>query len=183
VATPGITLPLFAGAAVILSIERLTYAWIWHHPGTFQVWCANTAVGPKAEPPDIVRALFFVFKAVQASVFFLWFYVHSGGALAPASFEVFPLVTGSTFIVTGQLLVVSAMTRLGRSGVFYGNRFGHEVRWCDEFPYSVMSHPQYVGAVLTIWGLFIAMRFPAPDWYYLPALETAYYIAGGFAER
>jgi phosphatidyl-N-methylethanolamine N-methyltransferase len=51
-----------------------------------------------------------------------------------------------------------------------------------EFPYSVLSHPQYVGAVLTIWGLFLMLRFPAADWYLLPLLETVYYAAGSCLE-
>jgi len=56
------------------------------------------------------------------------------------------------------------------------------VRRCQEFPFSVLSHPQYVGTLLTIWGLFLAARFPHDDWYALPILETAYYAAGAWLE-
>lgn len=42
-----------------------------------------------------------------------------------------------------------------------------------------MRHPQYVGAVLSIWGFFILLRYPEPDdWVTLPLLETAYYALG-----
>ena len=73
--------------------------------------------------------------------------------------------------------------RLGSVGVFYGTRFGHVVQWCTGFPFSLLSHPQYVGTVLSIWGLFLLTRYPAPDWFLLPLLETAYYVMGAIAER
>jgi methylene-fatty-acyl-phospholipid synthase len=73
--------------------------------------------------------------------------------------------------------------RLGAVGVFYGNRLGHTIPWCRTFPFSCLSHPQYVGTVLSIWGLFLAMRFPQPDWFVLPALETAYYVARAHLEQ
>jgi hypothetical protein len=41
-----------------------------------------------------------------------------------------------------------------------------------------VAHPQYVGAVLTIWGVFLIVRFPHGDWLVLPALETVYYALG-----
>ena len=31
--------------------------------------------------------------------------------------------------------------------------------------------------MLTIWGLFLARRFPHDDWYALPVIETLYYAA------
>jgi hypothetical protein len=47
----------------------------------------------------------------------------------------------------------------------------------------VLRHPQYVGTVLAIWGLFLAVRFPHDDWYVLPVLETVYYAAGAYFEQ
>jgi phosphatidyl-N-methylethanolamine N-methyltransferase len=67
--------------------------------------------------------------------------------------------------------------------VFYGDKFGYEVCWCRKFPFSLLKHPQYVGALLSIWGFFLAMRFPHEDWYILPALETVYYSLGAYFER
>lgn len=80
------------------------------------------------------------------------------------------------------MLNFSAAWRLGRVGMFYGVRFGHRVARCDRFPYSVLSHPQYFGTVATIWGLFLALRFPAPDWAALPAIESVYYLVGSLLE-
>ena len=68
-------------------------------------------------------------------------------------------------------------------GAFYGERFGYEVPWCRKFPFSWFKHPQYTGALLSIWGFFLVMRFPHDDWYMLPALETVYYVLGAYFER
>jgi Glycosyl transferases group 1 len=48
---------------------------------------------------------------------------------------------------------------------------------------SLLSHPQSVGAVMTIWGIFLAMRFPHADWSALPILETGYYVMGAVLEQ
>ena len=78
---------------------------------------------------------------------------------------------------------MSVLYRLGKVGVFYGNKFGHAIPWCRAFPFSLLKHPQYVGAVLTIWGFFLVMRFPHDDWYLLPTLETVYYVLGTYFEQ
>ena len=38
--------------------------------------------------------------------------------------------------------------------VYYGGRLGKRIPWCTGFPFSIVSHPQYVGSVLTVWGCF-----------------------------
>ena len=86
-------------------------------------------------------------------------------------------------IVVGQSLNFSVFYRLGTIGVFYGNRFGYEIPWCREFPFSLLQHPQYIGTLLSIWGFFLAMRFPHDDWYLLPTLETGYYVLGAYFEQ
>jgi methylene-fatty-acyl-phospholipid synthase len=85
-------------------------------------------------------------------------------------------------VLVGQTLGTLAFYRLGRVGIFYGDRLGHAVAWCSAFPFSALSHPVYVGAVMTIWGVFLIARFPHPDWYLLPVLETVYYIVGTHLE-
>ena len=91
--------------------------------------------------------------------------------------------TAVALLAAGQLLNVTVFHRLGTTGVFYGNRFGFEVQWCRAFPYSWLEHPQYVGAILSIWGCFAIMRYPQPDWYVLPALESLYYALAARFER
>jgi methylene-fatty-acyl-phospholipid synthase len=85
-------------------------------------------------------------------------------------------------IVAGQILNCGVFYRLGKVGVFYGSRLGYDMPWSRAFPFSWLKHPQYVGTVWSIWGFFVIMRFPHPDWYLLPALETVYYLLGAHFE-
>jgi hypothetical protein len=84
----------------------------------------------------------------------------------PASVEV--LAAGVVLIIIGQALNGLVFYRLGRVGTFYGDRLGHDVVWCEAFPFSALTHPQYVGTVMSIWGFFLVTRFPHDDWYLLP---------------
>jgi methylene-fatty-acyl-phospholipid synthase len=105
------------------------------------------------------------------------------GSLWPASGNPLPVAIGLFLIAIGQVFNIGVFYRLGSNGVFYGNRFGFEITWNSAFPFSLLKHPQYVGAVLSIWGFFIAMRFPRSDWYVLPCLETSYYFLGAYFEE
>ena len=167
---------IFLGSAAALSIERLCYIWIWRNPDAFQEVCGR-------DPVAAVRWLFYAFKIIQAAVFLAWCYVMGNGSLWPPAADPAIVVLGAALIATGQWLNASVFYRLGGEGVFYGNRFGHEIAWCRDFPFSCVDDPQYFGAVLSIWGFFLLMRFPHDDWYLLPALETIYYAAGARFER
>lgn len=48
-------------------------------------------------------------------------------------------------------------------GVYYGFKLGHEVPWVEGFPFNVVSHPQYVGAVLSVWGVVLAVWQQRPE--------------------
>jgi hypothetical protein len=178
-----VTLPLLLAAAAALSVERACYVWIARTPEVFRRWCAHSVVARIGEPIAVVRVLFYSFKAVQLSVFVGWCYLLGQGSLAPAEHDVAAVTVGGALILVGQTLNVAVFYRLGVVGVFYGDRLGYEVPWCRDFPFSVLSHPQYVGTVLSIWGFFLALRFPHDDWILLPALETVYYAVGTFLEE
>ena len=100
-------------------------------------------------------------------------YVHGNGRVLPADLDAVAATAAVVLMVAGQLLNLGVFYRLGGIGVFFGDRLGYRVPWCREFPFSWTAHPQYVGTVLTIWGFFMVMRFPHPDWYLLPVLETS----------
>jgi methylene-fatty-acyl-phospholipid synthase len=134
-------------------------------------------------PVDSLAALFLLFKVLQAVVFLGWHLILSHGDLRPSSLTVPGVSAGVALVAAGQALNGCVFRRLGKTGVFYGCRFGEDVPWCRRFPFSWFEHPQYVGTVMTIWGVFLLLRFPAPDWPIIPALETAYYIAGARLER
>ena len=38
-------------------------------------------------------------------------------------------------------------------GVYYGTKLGKTVPWCTGFPFNIVSHPQYVGSVMTVLGV------------------------------
>jgi methylene-fatty-acyl-phospholipid synthase len=177
-----VTLWLLLVAAGLLAIERACYVGIVRSPGAFRRRCARPWLARFGEPVDIVRKLFYGFKALQFAVFAGWCWIHGRPVLPSADGRVAVLVVGGILIVAGQLLNVSVFYRLGSVGVFYGNILGHEVSWCRELPFSVLAHPQYVGTVLSIWGFFLALRFPGDDWFVLPALETVYYVVGARLE-
>jgi phosphatidyl-N-methylethanolamine N-methyltransferase len=174
---------VFLIAAALLSLERLCYVWVWRSPETFCTFCAHPAVASLGEPVAVLQKLFYGFKGIQFAVFFAWCWVAGQGSSAPLSGGSFSLATGGALIVVGQSLNFSVFCRLGKIGVFYGNRFGYEIPWRREFPFSLLQHPQYVGTVLSIWGFFLATRFPHDDWYLLPTLETVYYAVGAYFEQ
>jgi methylene-fatty-acyl-phospholipid synthase len=166
--------------AALLSLERLTYAAVWRAPNAFRRWSERRA--RQRSPIDTLALLFVGFKVLQAAVFLGWCLV-LGGNLTPHSNDVRVLLAGALLILAGQLLNLSVFRVLGRVGVFYGNRLGQPVPWRRTFPFTWFEHPQYLGTVLTIWGFFVLMRFPAHDWLYVPVLETVYYAIGAYFER
>lgn len=168
---------IFLSAAVLLSLERICYVWVWRHPQTFRT--ASSEDGPV----DTLRSLFYGFKALQCAVFVGWCYIYGDGSVWPAAPDVNAVAIGGMLVAAGQMLNASVFYRLGPVGVFYGNRFGYQVPWVRGFPYSLFDHPQYVGAVLSIWGLFLMLRFPHADWCVLPMLETIYYALGARYEQ
>jgi|SRR5215468_165323 len=169
-----------AVAAVLLSLERLFYLWAWNQPQQFTRWWNRTRMGA---PLDVMERACTFFKLLQAAVFILWCTLPGHELMYSELGRMVARLAGITMMLVGQFLNYSVFRRLGRVGVFYGNRFGHRVQWCTEFPFSVLTHPQYVGALLSIWGFFLLVRFPHADWFFLPALETLYYGAGAYLER
>lgn len=169
-------------AAVLLSIERISYALIWHRPEVFRALCAHPLIAPLGAPVDVLQKLFYVFKFVQLSVFAGWCLVFAEGAAVLPSGGPVAIMAGSLLLLVGQVLNFGVFYQLGKVGVFYGSKLGHEVAWCNDFPFSIVRHPQYVGALLSVWGFFMIMRFPHPDWVVLPLLQSVYYALAAYAE-
>jgi phosphatidyl-N-methylethanolamine N-methyltransferase len=167
----------------MLGLERICYLWIWRKPAAFRYWSARPIWAWVGAPVDVLALLFCGFKALQLAVFVSWCYVHSNGSLWPLDGTLMSVTAGMLLIAIGQSLNIGVFYRLGKVGVFYGNKFGYRVPWQVGLPFSLFKHPQYVGAVLSIWGFFLLMRFPHNDWYVIPALESVYYGAGAYLER
>jgi methylene-fatty-acyl-phospholipid synthase len=167
------------GAAALLGVERAVYVWIARAPASFRRWCVCRLRGALGDPVTVVQWLFVAFKIVQAGVFVGWCTGRDGGSVSvdPAGW-----IGGAVLLLVGQTLNVLVFYRLGRMGMFFGDRLGHPVPWCRAFPFSVLTHPQYVGAVLSIWGFFLVARFPHHDWILIPLLETVLYGVGAWLE-
>lgn len=170
-------------AAAFLSLERICYVYISRAPERFLRFCNRPAAVYFGGPVDVLRTLFYAFKGLQFAVFLGWCYVHGHGSLSPAGRGILPLAIGGALIVAGQILNCGVFYRLGTVGVFYGNKLGCDIPWSRAFPFSWFKHPQYVGTVWSIWGVFLIMRFPHSDWSILPTLETVYYVLGAYFER
>jgi protein-S-isoprenylcysteine O-methyltransferase Ste14 len=170
-------------AAGALSVERICYAWVWYYPRSFRDFCSHPGIARFGEPVDVLRNLFVCFKILQLSVFFGWCYLYGQGMIICPGEDGISIGVGGLLIAIGQLLNIGVFIRLGKTGVFYGNRLGYHVRWCEALPFSLVRHPQYVGAVLSVWGFFMTTRFPYDDWFVLPILQTGYYAAGAYLER
>ena len=162
---------------ILLMLERLTYLWVWRRPQSFRAICEGGVLRRSGHPVDVLALVFYMFKLIQIGVFLGWCMVFGGknwfvpAAGAPA------LAAGALVTIAGQILNVSVFKRLGMTGVFYGNKLGHEIPWQRGFPFSFLEHPQYVGTLMSVWGFFLIMRFPNPDWLALPLLQTVYYAA------
>ena len=170
-------------AAVALSVERLCYAWVWQYPQSFRRVCSCPVIACFGEPVDVLRNLFVCFKIVQLSVFVGWCYLYGHGVIISPGEDGVWIAVGGVLIAIGQLLNVGVFVQLGKIGVFYGNRLGYQVPWREGLPFSIFRHPQYVGAVLSVWGFFMTTRFPYDDWFVLPVLQTGYYVAGAYLEQ
>ena len=173
---------MFLAAAVLLSFERITYIFAWRWPQAFESVCARTEYFLTADPVVGVRRLFYLFKILQGAVFLAWCYHFGDSTFLVGQTDFLARAAGCSLILIGQTLNFGVFYRLGCVGVFYGNRFGYEIPWCRKFPFSLIDHPQYFGAVISIWGFFLVARYPFQDWYLLPTLETVYYSLGAHLE-
>lgn len=180
--------------SLVLCWERLAYGVVYHYTPTFRR-VFNLGASGKADL-SIMHTLVGTFKVVQvctvaydilsrvewreALLRMEWAAVGSSitsNALAqPARLAAALLLLGF-----GQLLNVSIYSAIGSVGVHYGHQLGHDVPWCTGWPFTWLSNPQYIGVVLTFWGvyLFFAPTWPwgALAWYTIPLVISALYTA------
>lgn len=79
---------------------------------------------------------------------------------------------------------MSMYNAIGKKGVYYGEKLGSRVPWCTSFPFSVVSHPQYVGSVLSVWGVFALVQSQGPSTLWLVAAYwSALYVITGLIEQ
>lgn len=170
-------------ATALLSIERLTYWRAWNAPDAFQRFVHRHPRLLGTDPVVALRRLFYGFKAIQIAVLVGWCMLF-GATWLPQPTAPWPvLVTGVALLAFGQSLNFGVLLRLKSTGVFYGNRFGRETEWHTGFPFSLVPHPQYLGALLSVWAFLLIMRYPNPDWLALPLVSTVLYAFAVWVER
>lgn len=62
----------------------------------------------------------------------------------------------------GQSLNVGIFQAIGHDGVYYGFKLGKKIPWVTGWPFDTVAHPQYVGSVLTVWGILALVWGQAP---------------------
>ena len=130
----------------------------------------------KDKEPEFLYNCVRSFKLIQLYVFATWYYMHYG-ASAPSTISAPQMALAALVLGFGQLLNVMVWYKIGIVGVCYGCKFGRNVPWCTDFPYSHFAHPQYLGAILTVWGMFILSWNDCSDWWVLPVVETVLYAS------
>jgi methylene-fatty-acyl-phospholipid synthase len=51
------------------------------------------------------------------------------------------------------LRLLPLLQAIGHDGVYYGFKLGKTIPWVNGWPFDTVSHPQYVGSVMTVWAL------------------------------
>lgn len=170
-------------STLLLGIERVSYWYVWNQPRRFAARVRRWPTLSSGDPVLALRRLFYGFKAIQIAVLIGWCMAFGDTWLPLPTAGPFMLGIGIGMLLIGQVLNLSVMWRLGHEGVFYGNRFGRPIEWQTGFPFSLMPHPQYLGALLSVCGFMLVMRYPNPDWIALPLISTAWYAWGTIVER
>lgn len=143
--------------AVLVSTPHWLYAFTWTQPQKFIAICK---VVSNVHPVDCFANLAGLIKVMQLAVILQW-YVNAAPMVSLASITALRWLAVVVLVGVGQILNISVMTALGRPGVYYGCKLGKEIPWYHGFPFTVTSHPQYIGSILSTWGIVLLLSTPA----------------------
>eukprot|EP00878_Enallax_costatus_P008331 GHUV01008709.1.p2 GENE.GHUV01008709.1~~GHUV01008709.1.p2 ORF type:complete len:196 (+),score=8.20 GHUV01008709.1:519-1106(+) len=164
----------------MIALPHFLYAFIWFKP---KAWMR---MFPK-NPVDAFATAGLVGKVLQFTTVLLWFSsLHSSGLCLDKSqitlvqFLAFLLLVGY-----GQSLNVGIFQAIGHDGVYYGFKLGKQIPWVTGWPFDTVSHPQYVGSVLSIWGMLALVwgQAPAAPLATLAVYWTSIYIITAVQEQ
>eukprot|EP00924_Labyrinthula_sp_SR-Ha-C_P011678 snap_masked-scaffold_17-processed-gene-5.23-mRNA-1 protein AED:0.30 eAED:0.30 QI:0/0/0/0.5/1/1/2/0/171 len=156
-------------ASLALCMERIAYGVVWKKPSIFSLCAAQ--YGFSGKEPEFIYVLVKLFKVIQLIVFLCWYFKYVGRDGFDISLP--QGLFSSSLLIAGQILNLMVWKRIGLDGVCYGCKFGRNVPWCTKFPFSLFNHPQYLGVILTVWGVFFLFYKQCPnDWFILPLVET-----------
>lgn len=164
----------------LLGPERLVYGFVYHFTPSFRKLAGMPSSG-KADL-TIMHALVSSFKVVQVATVLYDLLPKTGytipfGRMFGDSESLVRVAAGVVLVAIGQVLNVSIYQAIGSVGVHYGRELGHDVPWCEGWPFTVLSNPQYIGVVLTFWGIYM-MLSPTwwdVEWYAIPLVISFWY--------
>lgn len=130
----------------------------------------------------IISYIFYV--GLQFSTFALWFLTRTPEGINVHAIEWYRWVISVSLGIAGQALNTGIYNAIGHAGVYYGFKLGKKVPWVTGFPFNVVSHPQYVGSVLTVWAMAILLGSQGvPQLYLLSGYWTGLYVLTGWMEN
>uniref|UniRef100_A0A7R9VJN6 Uncharacterized protein n=1 Tax=Chlamydomonas euryale TaxID=1486919 RepID=A0A7R9VJN6_9CHLO len=125
-------------------------------------------------------------KAGQALAVGMWLWAsRPAGLCFDIGAVTLPGWLGTLLLVTlGLALSAGVVSALGKDGVFYGSRIGEHPHVHasaappEEWPFSVVQHPQHIGPVLVVWAPLVALlpQLPATAWFVASYWSTLYFI-------
>jgi len=136
-------------------------------------------------PPPYTRIAVIQFTCLT---FWFWTIRPDGLCFSLEAIEMWRWLAFLALVSFGQALNVGIYKAIGKTGVYYGFKLGRKVPWVTGFPFNVMSHPQYVGSTLTIWGAMLLVHAVMPahlqiTLLYLTAYWSALYLVSGVKEH
>jgi hypothetical protein len=184
---------IMASPEVILGLamflpERFLYTFVWVAPKLYTKMVSMIGTGPMFEPIEFLFQGFVLCKGLQAGAF-IQLYLRCGvpPIWETSDFSIWQMTTGISMMAVGQILNMWIYAAIGKKGVYYGCRLGAKIPWVYGRPFSLCPyHPQYVGAVLTIFGGVIALATPQhceKGWLALCAGQLVSYIYMGLVEQ
>ena len=149
--------------SLLLSPERIFYIMVNYNPQVVTKFFHKNEV-------RFISTMCLFFKMYQAGIFYLYFVKYD------INFK-FSLL-GTLLILKGQLLNLYCFYLLKEEGIFFGNQYNKKLPWITTFPYNVMQNPQYIGVIISIWGMW----FNTTDPYTISMISSVLYYIGGKVE-
>eukprot|EP00882_Tetradesmus_deserticola_P011688 GHRQ01012366.1.p1 GENE.GHRQ01012366.1~~GHRQ01012366.1.p1 ORF type:complete len:196 (+),score=42.00 GHRQ01012366.1:208-795(+) len=155
---PSILRPSAMLVSFIIALPHFLYAFIWFRP---ELW---RNVFPK-NPVDAFATAGLIGKVLQFAAVLLWFASlrPSGLCLDLSAISLPQWLAFLLLLCYGQSLNVGIFQAIGHDGVYYGFKLGRVIPWVNGWPFDTVSHPQYVGSVLTVWGMVALVWGQAPQ--------------------
>lgn len=129
----------------ILSLPHVMYAWLWTRPQDLRTIAER--------PVQLFAQIAYSLKIVQFASAAYWWIQTQDEAFCWKETSAIQALSFALLAAAGQALNVGIYRAIGKEGVYYGCRLGAHVPWHDGFPFNVVRHPQYVGAVFSIWAV------------------------------